>query len=325
MRAVIASQPGPPDVLTVTELPTLEPRPGEVAIDVVATAVNRADTLQRKGHYPPPPGASEVIGLECSGVVASVGDGVTRWKAGDQVCALLAGGGYASRVVAPEGQLMTIPEGIDLVTAAALPEVAATVWSNVFMSARLQPGEVFLVHGGAGGIGTFAIQLAAALGARVFTTAGTSTKTDLCFNLGAEIAINYRNDDFVEVVRAATAGKGADVILDNMGATYLARNVDALAIGGRLAIIGLQGGVKGELNIGKLLNKRGTVMAASLRPRPIDEKSQICREVEETVWPLVASGAIKPIIHDTFALEDASEAHALIEASDHSGKILLTL
>lgn len=324
VKAVIATEPGPPENLILQELPTPEPGPGEVAIDVVATAVNRADLLQRQGHYPPPPGASEVIGLECSGVVASVGEGVTRWKAGDEVCALLAGGGYATRVVVAEGQVLPVPDGIDVVTAAALPEVAATVWSNVFMGARLQPGEVFLVHGGAGGIGTFAIQLATALSSRVFATAGRSEKTDLCHQLGAEVAINYRNDDFVEVVRAATEGRGVDVILDNMGAAYLGRNVDALATGGRLAIIGLQGGVKGELHIGKLLNKRGTVMATSLRPRPVEEKAEICRQVEQVVWPLVAEGKVRPIVHTTLPLAEAAEAHRIIEASDHAGKVLLT-
>lgn len=322
--AVIASEPGPPENLSLQELPTPEPGPGEVAIDVAATAVNRADTLQRQGYYPPPPGASDVIGLECSGVVASVGAGVTRWRPGDEVCALLAGGGYATRVIAPAGQVMAVPTGVDVATAAALPEVSATVWSNVFMGAGLSSGETLLVHGGAGGIGTFAIQLATALGSRVFATAGSPAKTDLCLSLGAEVAINYRNDDFVEVVRAATAGRGADVILDNMGAAYLGRNVDALAIGGRLAIIGMQGGVKGELHIGKLLNKRGVVMATSLRPRPIDEKAAICREVEATVWPLVAAGQVRPIVHTTLPLSEAAEAHRILEASDHAGKILLT-
>ncbi len=325
VKAIIATEPGPPENLVLQDLPTPEPGPGEVAIDVAATAVNRADTLQRQGYYPPPPGVSDVIGLECSGVVTSVGEGVTRWKVGDEVCALLAGGGYATRVIAPQGQVMAIPEGIDVVTAAALPEVAATVWSNVFMGAHLKPGEVFLVHGGAGGIGTFAIQLASALGSRVFATAGSSPKTDLCLSLGAEVAINYRNDDFVEVVRAATEGRGVDVILDNMGASYLGRNVDALSTGGRLAIIGMQGGVKGELHIGKLLSKRGTVMATSLRPRPIEEKAAICREVEETIWPLVAAERVRPIVHTTLPLAEAAEAHRILEASDHSGKILLTV
>ncbi|CAM3465324.1 NAD(P)H-quinone oxidoreductase [Nocardioides dubius] len=324
MKAVIASEPGTPDVLALQDLPTPEPGPGEVAIDVVATAVNRADTLQRQGYYPPPPGASDIIGLECSGVVAAVGDGVTRWAPGDEVCALLAGGGYATRVIAPQGQVMAVPDGVDVASAAALPEVAATVWSNVFMGAGLRSGEIFLVHGGAGGIGTFAIQVASALGARVFATAGSSRKTDLCLKLGAEGVINYREDDFVEIVRAATDRHGADVILDNMGGSYLGRNVDALAMGGRLAIIGMQGGTRGELNIGKLLTKRGTVLATSLRPRPIEEKAAICREVEERVWPLVAAGRIRPIIHARLPLAEAAEAHRMLEASDHAGKILLT-
>lgn len=324
MRAVTQTSPGGPETLAVTELPDPVPGPGEVLVEVAATAVNRADLLQRQGFYPPPPGASDVIGLECSGTVAAVGEGVTAWSVGDRVCALLAGGGYASLVVVPEGQVMPVPDGIDLVTAAALPEVACTVWSNVFMVAALRPDEVFLVHGGAGGIGTFAIQLASRLGARVFTTAGSEDKLARCRELGAEVAISYRDQDFVEVVREATDGRGADVVLDNMGAKYLARNVDVLATEGRLVIIGMQGGSKAELNIGQLLSKRGAVIATTLRARPTEGKSRICASVVENVWPLVADGSIQPVVSAVLPLDRVADAHRLIEGGDNVGKVLLT-
>jgi len=323
MRAVTATEPGGPEVLTVTELPDHEPGPGEVLIDVAATAVNRADLLQRQGFYPPPPGASDVIGLECSGTIAALGEGVTGWDVGAEVCALLAGGGYASRVVVPAGQVMPVPDGVDLVTAAALPEVACTVWSNVFMVAGLRPDEAFLVHGGAGGIGTMAIQLAKALGAQVFATAGSPEKLELCRSLGADVAIGYRDEDFVEAVRAGTDGRGADVVLDNMGAKYLQRNVSVLADEGRLVIIGMQGGVKAELDIATLLSKRGAVIATALRSRPVDGKSAICSSVVENVWPLVADGRVKPVVHQVLPLADAAEAHRIVEASTHTGKLLL--
>ena len=324
MRAVIASAPGGPEVLTVTDLPDPEPGPGEVVLDVTATAVNRADTLQRQGHYPPPPGASDVLGLECSGVVAAVAPDVTDWAVGDEVCALLAGGGYAEKVAVPAGQLMPVPKGVDLVTAGALPEVACTVWSNVFMVAGLQPGETLLVHGGAGGIGSVAIQLAKALGSTVVTTAGSEEKLELCRSLGADVAVSYRDQDFVEEVRAATDGRGADVILDNMGAKYLDRNVSALATQGRLVIIGMQGGSKAELNIGKLLAKRGAVIATSLRSRPVEEKAAICASVVEHVWPLVSAGSVRTLVHTSFPLEQAAEAHRLMQSGQHTGKIVLT-
>jgi len=265
-----------------------------------------------------------VIGLECSGTVSAVGPEAGDWQVGDAVCALLAGGGYATRVCVPAGQVMPVPDGVDLVTAAALPEVACTVWSNVFMVAGLQPGERFLVHGGAGGIGTFAIQLASALGARVLTTAGSAEKLAICTDLGAEVAINYREDDFVEAVREATDGHGADVVLDNMGASYLGRNVEVLATEGRLVIIGMQGGTKGELDISVLLRKRGAVVATALRSRPTAEKASICAAVTEHVWPLVADGRIRPVVHTTLPLSEAGDAHALMEAGDNVGKILLT-
>jgi putative PIG3 family NAD(P)H quinone oxidoreductase len=324
MRAVIASEPGGPEVLTVTDLPDPSPGSGEVVIDMAGTAVNRADIVQRQGNYPPPPGASDVLGLECSGVVSALGSSVSQWSVGDQVCALLAGGGYAEKVLVPAGQVMPVPAGVDLVTAGALPEVACTVWSNVFMIAGLQQGETLLVHGGGGGIGTMAIQLASALGAWVVTTAGSPSKLEVCRSLGADVAINYHEQDFVEEVKAATDGRGADVILDNMGASYLDRNISALATEGRLVIIGLQGGVKGELNIGKLLAKRGAVIATALRARPVEEKSAICSSVVEHVCPLVADGAVRPVVHTTLRLDQAAEAHTMMEAGDHIGKIVLT-
>ena len=324
MRAVIASEPGGPEVLTVTDLPDPVPDAGEVVIDVAATAVNRADTLQRQGKYPPPRGASDVLGLECSGTVSALGDGVEGWQVGDEVCALLAGGGYGEKVAVPAGQVMPVPEGVDLVTAGAIPEVACTVWSNVFMIAGLQPGETLLVHGGAGGIGNMAIQLAKALGAQVVTTAGSEEKLGLCRSLGADMAVSYRDQDFVEEVKRATEGRGADVILDNMGAKYLGRNVSALATEGRLVIIGMQGGAKGELDIGKLLVKRGAVIATSLRARPVEEKAAICAAVVEHVWPLVAEGTVRTQIDTAFPFGEAAAAHALMESGDHVGKIVLT-
>lgn len=321
MRAVIASGTGGAEVLSVGEVPDPRPQAGEVLIEVVATAVNRADTLQRQGFYPPPPGASDVIGLECSGRIAELGAGVEGWSVGDEVCALLAGGGYAASVAVPVGQVMPVPAGVSLVEAASLPEVASTVWSNVFMTAHLRSGERFLVHGGAGGIGTMAIQLATARGASVYATAGSPEKLELCRSLGAT-AISYRDEDFVEVLREAG---GADVILDNMGATYLGRNVDALATGGRLVVIGMQGGARGELDLGVLLRKRASVTATSLRSRPLTEKAAICCGVVENVWPLVADGSIRPIVETTLPLESVAEAHQLMEDGGHVGKIVLTL
>ena len=321
MRAVTATSPGGPEVLTLTTLPDPVPGSGEVLVRVAATAVNRADTLQRMGFYPPPPGASDVIGLECSGTIAALGDSVTNWSVGDEVCALLSGGGYAELVAVPAGQLMPVPAGVSLVEAGALPEVACTVWSNVFMLAGLQATEKFLVHGGAGGIGTFAIQLASALGAKIYTTAGSAEKLAVCAELGADVTINYRDEDFVAVL---TEAGGADVILDNMGAAYLDRNVTALANEGRLVIIGMQGGTKAELDINKLLRKRGAVLATSLRARPTEEKAAICASVVEHVWPLVADGTVRPVVHTTLPLAEAARAHQLMEDSDHVGKIVLT-
>jgi len=296
-----------------------------VVIDVAATAVNRADLLQREGNYAPPPGVSQILGLECSGTVCAVGAEVTRWSVGDSVVALLSGGGYAERVAVSEAQVLPVQAGIDLVTAAALPEVTATVWSNVFMVAGLQRDETLLVHGGSSGIGTMTTQLEATLGARVAVTAGSPAKLERCRELGASILINYREDDFVERIREATDGAGADVILDNMGAAYLGRNVDALAANGRLVVIGMQGGVKAELNLATLLGKRGAVLATSLRGRPAAEKASIMAAVHEHVWPLLTDGTVRPIVHDVFDLADVRNAHRLVEESTHVGKVLLRL
>jgi putative PIG3 family NAD(P)H quinone oxidoreductase len=325
MRAVFADGAGGPEVLVVRELPDPEPGPDEVVLEVAAAGLNRADLLQRQGFYPPPPGASDVLGMECSGTVAAVGDGVEGWAVGDQACALLSAGAYATHVTVPAGQLMPVPAGVGLVEAAALPEVACTVWSNVFMLAHLAADEVLLVHGGAGGIGSFAIQLASAAGARVFTTAGTPDKRAFCESLGAERAVDYKEEDFVAVLKEATGGRGADVVLDNMGASYLKRNVDVLATEGRLVVIGMQGGSKGELDLNALLRKRGAVLATTLRARPAEEKAAICASVVEHVWPLVADGAVKPIVEGTIPLDDVRRAHELMESGSHTGKILLTV
>ena len=325
MLAITVPTPGGPEALALAEVPDPTLAPDEVLLDVVAAGVNRADLLQRQGHYPPPPGASAYLGLECSGRVAAVGADVTGWAVGDEACALLAGGGYAARVAVPAGQLLPVPAGVSLVDAAALPEVACTVWSNVFMTAALAPGEWLLVHGGSSGIGTMAIQLAHAFGAHVAVTAGSAEKLEVCRSLGAEVLVNYRAEDFVEAVKAATDGAGVDVILDNMGAKYLARNIDALAAYGRLMVIGLQGGTRAELDLGVLLRKRASVAATSLRARPAAEKAAIVAAVREHVWPLVASGAVRPIVHARMPLAQAADAHRLLESSTHIGKVLLTV
>ncbi|MGW6781148.1 NAD(P)H-quinone oxidoreductase [Streptomyces sp. NPDC054987] len=325
MHAITIEQPGGPEALVWADVPDPVPGEGEVLVEVAASAVNRADVLQRQGFYDPPPGASRLPGLECSGRIAAVGAGVSGWAVGDEVCALLAGGGYAQRVAVPAGQLLPVPPGVDLVTAAALPEVVTTVWSNVFMVAGLRPGETLLVHGGASGIGTMAIQLGKAVGATVAVTAGGPDKLARCKELGADVLVDYREQDFVAAVRDATGGAGADVILDIMGAKYLSRNVDALAVNGRLAVIGLQGGVKGELNLGALLAKRAAITATSLRARPLEEKAAIMAAVREHVWPLVAAGRVRPVVHAAFPMRDAAEAHRVMEAGTHVGKLLLTV
>jgi len=326
MRATVIVEPGGPDVLTWTEVADPPPPgPGEVTLAVAATAVNRADLLQRQGFYPPPAGAPPYPGLECSGTVAAIGPDVVGWAVGDAVCALLAGGGYAERVNAPAGQLLPVPTGVDLVSAAALPEVVCTVWSNVFMLAGLRAGERLLVHGGGSGIGTMAIQLGRAAGAFVLVTAGSAAKLDRCAELGADAGINYREGDFVEAVRAATDGHGADVILDLMGASYLSRNVDALAVNGRLVVIGLQGGTKAELDLGMLLGKRAAILATTLRARPRAEKDAIVAAVREHVWPLIEAGTVRPVVDRVLPIADAAEAHRLIESGGAVGKVLLAI
>ena len=323
MRAITQEQPGGPQTLTWTEVDDPTPGPGEVVLDVAATAVNRADVLQRQGRYPTPPGASPYLGLECSGTVRSVGADVTRWGVGDAACALLAGGGYAEQVAVPVETLLPIPEGVDLVTAGSLPEVACTVWSNLVMTAGLREGQTVLLHGGSSGIGTMAIQVCRALGARVAVTAGTAAKLDTCRSLGAEVLINYRECDFTEELRAATDGHGADVILDVVGGPYLGRNIDALATGGRLVIIGMQGGVKAEINLGLLLAKRAGVIGTTLRSRPLPEKATIVSAVREHVWPMIEDGRVRPVVHEVLPVSEAAAAHRLMESSAHIGKIVL--
>ncbi|MDO0934697.1 NAD(P)H-quinone oxidoreductase [Streptomyces sp. DG2A-72] len=325
MYAITIPEPGGPEALVWNEVPDPVPGEGEVLVEVAAGAVNRADILQRQGFYNPPPGASPYPGLECSGRITAVGPGVSGWAVGDEVCALLAGGGYAEKVAVPAGQLLPVPQGLDLEQAAALPEVTCTVWSNVFMISHLRPGETLLVHGGSSGIGTMAIQLAKAVGAKVAVTAGTEEKLRRCAELGADILVNYREQDFVEEVRKATDGAGADVILDNMGAKYLDRNVQALAVNGRLAIIGMQGGIKGELNIGALLGKRAAISATSLRARPLSEKAAIVAAVREHVWPLLDAGHIRPVVDRKLPMSDAAGAHRVVEESGHVGKVLLVV
>jgi putative PIG3 family NAD(P)H quinone oxidoreductase len=323
MHAVVISEPGDPDVLQWTEVADPRPGPGEVVVEVAAAGVNRADLMQRQGHYPPPPGAPPYPGLECSGTVAALGDGVTGWQVGDQVCALLSGGGYAEQVAVPAGQLLPIPEGTTLIEAAALPETACTVYSNVFLIAGLAAGQTLLVHGGGSGIGTMAIQLAKHAGARVAVTAGSQQKLDVCRALGADITINYREEDFVDSLMAATDGHGADVILDIVGAAYLARNIAALAPDGRIANIGMQRGSKAELDFGALMAKRAAISSTSLRARPTEQKASIVAAVTEHVWPMVAAGLIRPVIDTELPMRQAAQAHRIMAESTHTGKILL--
>jgi putative PIG3 family NAD(P)H quinone oxidoreductase len=325
MRAIVVTEPGPPDVLRWAEVPDPEPGRGEVVLDIAAAGVNRADLHQRQGNYPAPPGAPAWPGLECSGTVSSVGSGVASWTVGDQACALLAGGGYATKAAAPAGHLLPVPAGVDLVTAAGLPEAMCTVWSNVFMTAGLRPGETLLVHGGGSGIGTAAIQLGSAVGATVAVTAGSETKLTRCDELGASVLVNYREEDFVAVVRDATEGRGADVVLDVIGAKYLARNIDVLAPGGRLVVIGLQGGRRAELDLSALMVKHAALIAALLRSRTDEEKATIVAAVREYVWPLIESGAVKPVIDRVLPMSEAAEAHRVVEAGEHVGKVLLAV
>lgn len=325
MKAIVVPQPGGPEVLAVADVPAPVPGPGEVLIDVVAAGINRADIQQRRGFYPPPPGASNILGLEVSGRIAGFGPNVTRpFSIGEKVVALLSGGGYAQQVAVSAGQVLKLPEGVDVVTAASLPEVAATVYSNLFMTAQLQPGETVLVHGGTGGIGVMAVQLAKAAGAKVIATAGSDEKVAMLTSyLGADVAINYKTQDFVELVAEHTSGLGANVILDVVGAKYLAQNVSALALYGRLVVIGLQGGATAELNLGTLLAKRAAVIGTTLRARPVEEKSAIMDGVRDNVWPLVASGVVKTVVDKTFPMAQVAAAHAYFDSGAHVGKVLL--
>jgi len=323
MHAVVISEPGGPEVLQWTEVEDPRPGPGEVLIEVEGAGVNRADMMQRQGFYPPPPGAPPYPGLECSGTVAAVGEGVTQWHIGEEVCALLSGGGYAEQVVVPAGQLLPVPKSTTLCEAAGLPEALCTVYSNVFLGARLAVGETLLIHGGGSGIGTMAIQLAKHAGARVAVTAGSQSKLDACRELGADITINYREDDFVESLMEATDGHGADVILDIIGASYLARNIAALAPDGRIANIGMQQGRRAELDFGAMMAKRAAISSTSLRARPAEQKASIVAAVTENVWPVVGDGLIRPVIDTELPMERAAQAHRIMADSTHIGKILL--
>jgi NADPH:quinone reductase len=325
MIAIEITTPGDPDVLVPVERPRPSPDAGEVLIKVAAAGVNRPDVFQRRGRYPPPPGASDIPGLEISGVIEAVASGVDAFHVGDAVCALVAGGGYAEYCVAPAPQCLPVPRGLDLVAAAGIPETFFTVWTNVFDRGRLRASESVLVHGGSSGIGTTAIQLARVRGARVFATAGSADKCAACERLGAERAIDYRNEDFVAIARELTGGRGVDVVLDMVGADYFARNIDALAVDGRLVEIATLHGVKAELNIQTIMQRRLTITGSTLRARPVAEKGAIARAVHEHVWPLIESGAVKPIIHATFPLRAAADAHRMMESSAHIGKLLLTI
>ena len=323
MTAIEITEPGGPEKLAPTRRPVPQPAVGEVLIQVAAAGVNRPDCLQRQGSYPPPPGASDLPGLEVAGTVVALGASVTDWNIGDEVCALLTGGGYAEYCVAPAPQCLPVPTGLTLQQAAALPETFSTVWSNVFDRARLQPGESLLVHGGTSGIGTTAIQLAKALGSRVFATVGGSEKVQPCLDLGAERVINYREEDFVQVIKEVTHNKGVDVILDMVGGDYVQRNLSALAVEGRLVFIAFLRGAKVELNLAPVMMKRLTITGSTLRARPVAHKALIAKALRETVWPLLASGAIRPIIDRVFPLTEAAAAHALMESNRHVGKLLL--
>jgi NADPH:quinone reductase len=325
MTAIEITEPGGPEKLRPTQRPVPQPAPGEVLIQVAAAGVNRTDCLQRQGSYPPPPGASDIPGLEIAGTLVALGAGVDEWRIGDPVCALLTGGGYAEYCVAPAPQCLPIPTGLNMQQAAALPETFFTVWSNVFDRARLQPGETLLVHGGASGIGTTAIQLAKALGSRVFTTVGGSEKVQPCLDLGAERAIDYREEDFVQVIKDVTRNRGVDVILDMVGGDYVQRNLSALAVEGRLVFIAFLRGAKVELNLAPVMMKRLTITGSTLRARPVADKAPIAQALRETVWPLLENGAIRPLIDRVFPLTEAAAAHALMESNRHVGKLLLRI
>lgn len=323
MRAVVITHPGGPEALRLEEVPDPQPGPGEVVIEVAAAGVNQADVLQRQGFYPPPPGAPPYPGLECSGRIVSAGPDVTAWQPGDEVCALLGGGGYAERVAVPAGHVLPVPAGLSLVEAAAFPEAACTVQGTVYQQARLAAGETILIHGGAGGMGSFAVQLAKADGAVVACTAGTAAKLARCRELGADLAISYRDQDFTAEVAKFTGGRGADVIMDIMGASYLAANLATLATWGRLVIISTRGGTHGDLDLGLLMAKRASIFAATLRARPPAEKAEVVRAAQDHAWPLIGSGAIVPVIDQVLPMAEAAQAHRLMEAGTHVGKILL--
>jgi NADPH2:quinone reductase len=325
MTAIVIREPGPPDVLVPEQRPTPKPGEGELLVKVAAAGVNRPDVMQRKGHYPPPKGASDIPGLEIAGEIVALGNGVKRWKVGDKVTALVAGGGYAEYCVVPEPQALPIPTGFTMVEAAAMPETFFTVWHNVFERGALKPGETILIHGGSSGIGTVAIMLAHAFGARVFATAGSAEKCEACKKLGAEIAINYKTEDFVAAVKKATAEAGVDVILDMVGGDYIDRNYQAAAVEGRIVQIAFQGSPKASVDFRLMLTKRLTHTGSGLRPRSVADKGRMARAMEEKVWPLLNAGKVKPVIDSTFPLAEAAKAHARMETSQHIGKIVLTL
>lgn len=325
MIAISIAKPGGPEALQPIEMPLPQPGRREVSIRVAAAGVNRPDLMQREGKYPPPPGASDIPGLEVSGTIAACGPDTQRWREGDRVCALVSGGGYAEYCIAPDVQCLPMPSTVDLLSAGGMPETFFTVWTNVFERGRLGDGETFLVHGGASGIGTTAIQMASAFGARVFATAGTDEKCAACERLGAERAINYRTEDFVAVLMSLTGGRGIDVILDMVGARYFARNVDLLALEGRLLHIAVLHGAKAEINLVRMLRQRLTITGSTLRSRTVDEKGAIATAIEKAVWPLVEAGKIRPIVYATFPLRQAAEAHRLMESGSHIGKIVLTV
>jgi len=323
MRAVVITHPGGPEVLRLEEVPDPVPGAGEVLVAVAAAGLNRADVLQRQGHYPPPPGSPPYPGMECSGRIIELGPEVTGWQVGDEVCALLGGGAYAEKVAVPQGQLLPVPDEVSLVDAAALPEATCTIQGTVYQMAHLAPGETFLVHGGAGGIGTFAIQIAKAEGCAVACTAGSPEKLARCRELGADLAISYRDEDFTADVLEFTSWHGADVILDIMGASYLARNLDALASWGRLVLIATRGGGRGEVDLGLMMLKRATIVAATLRTRTTAEKAEVVAATREHIWPLISAGKVVPVIHAVLPMSEASEAHRMIDDGSHMGKILL--
>jgi NADPH2:quinone reductase len=325
MTVIEIKEPGGPEVLTPVRRPVPHPRQGEILIKVQAAGVNRPDLMQRQGHYPPPPGASDIPGLEVAGTVAALGDGVTGWAEGDAVCALLAGGGYAEYAAVPAPQCLPLPQPLSMVEAAALPETLFTCWTNLIDGGHLKAGQTALIHGGASGIGTTGIQLAKGLGARVFVTAGSAEKCATCLKLGADLAINYKAEDFVAAVKAATDKRGVDVVLDMVGGDYVRRNIEILAQSGRHVSIATQGGIEATIPIFRVMQKRLVLTGSTLRPRSPAEKGVIADALHQTVWPMIAAGHLKPIIHATFPLERAAEAHWALENGDHIGKIVLTV